>query len=121
MQTLQGVKSDAAVADPFCVMCRDRIVTGDDGTVRGVDAEATWLILALDLNSPRLIEWRLTWRRIIELAAERDPLLLAELAGFPRDLPDLGRLRPPGGNGRPDGIAESWRAHAQQGKLPSLY
>lgn len=49
-----GVKSDAAVADTFFVMCRNRIMTGDDATVRGTDAEATWLILALDLNSPRL-------------------------------------------------------------------
>ncbi|HEX5445838.1 MAG TPA: hypothetical protein VFW87_18570 [Pirellulales bacterium] len=72
------VKSDATVADPFLVMCRDRIVTGDDGSVRGVDAEATRLILALELNSPRLVEWRVTWMRIIDLAAERDAI-------FPRN------------------------------------
>ncbi|HET6883783.1 MAG TPA: HNH endonuclease, partial [Pirellulales bacterium] len=64
-----GVKSDAAVADPTFVMCRGRIVTGDDGRVSGVDAEATWLIFALDLNSPRLVEWRITWMRIVDLAA----------------------------------------------------
>jgi hypothetical protein len=116
-----SAKSDSAVSDPFFVMCRTRVVTTADGRVFGVDAEAARLILILDLNSPRLVEWRVTWMRNIALAAEHDPLLLERLAGFPTDLPHLGRLRPPGGNARPDGIAESWRARQDQGTLPPLY
>lgn len=116
-----SVKSDIATADPFFVMCRERIVTRDDGTVQGLDTEAIRLILTLDLNSPRLVEWRLTWLRIVDLASECDPLLLYKLAGYPTDLPDLKRLRPPRGNLRPEGIAKSWRAVEQRGNLPTLY
>lgn len=116
-----SVKSDLATADPFFVMCRERIAIKEDGALLGLDTEATRLILTLDLNSPRLVEWRVTWIRIIDLARERDPSLYHRLAGFPADLPDLERLRPPGGNARHDGIAKSWRALERCGKLPNLY
>jgi hypothetical protein len=116
-----GVKFDHEVADPFSVMSRDRVRTMPDGTVMGVDAAATKLILQLDLNSPRLVEWRITWMRIADLARERDRELLQRLVGFPRTLPDLRRLRPPAGNTRPAGIAESWASLAKQGKLPDCY
>lgn len=59
--------------------------------------------------------------RIINLSAQSDSLLLEKLSGFPTDLPDLRGLRPPGGNGRSEGIAESWAARAQQATLPALY
>ena len=116
-----SVKSDVVVGDPFLVMRRSRVVTGPDGYVRGLDAEATRLVLILDLNSPRLVEWRLTWLRVMFLAAERDPLLFQQLAGFPSDLPELRRLRPPLGNDRPEGIAESWAEQAVHGTLPKYY
>jgi hypothetical protein len=116
-----SVKSELTVADPFIVMCSPRILTQPDGTVRGLDGEAIRLVLILDLNSPRLVEWRIMWMRIIDLAAERDRMLLRKLTGFPADLPRLHRLRPPGGNARPEGIAESWAALADRGELPALY
>lgn len=115
------VKSELTVDDPFIVMCGTRIVTRTDGTVRGLDGEANRVVLILDLNSPRLVEWRIMWMRIIDLAAERDRLLLQTLTGFPADLPRLRRLRPPAGNSRPEGIAESWAELADRGELPALY
>jgi hypothetical protein len=116
-----AVKRDQQVGDPFSVMTWTRIRTMPDGTVRGVDAAASRLILALDLNSPKMLEWRIVWIRIVELARERDQGLLKRLISFPTDLPDLRRLRPPAGNGRPAGIAESWIALARRGELPDLY
>jgi hypothetical protein len=115
------VKSGLTVDDPFIVMCGTRIVTRTDGTVRGLDGEASRVVLVLDLNSPRLVEWRIMWMRIIELAAERDRWLLQKLIGFPADLPRLRRLRPPTGNSRPEGIADSWAELADRGELPALY
>ena len=67
------------------------------------------------------LEWRIVWMRIVDLAKDRDQALLSRLVGFPADLPDLGRLRPPGGNARHEGIAESWAALAEKGKLPDRY
>jgi hypothetical protein len=116
-----GVKLDQEVADPFAVMTGVRMRTMPDGTVRGIDAAATKLILQLDLNSPRLVQWRIMWMRIADLAQTRDRELLRRLVGFPDSLPDLRRLRPPDGNTRPIGIAESWAALAKQGMLPDHY
>lgn len=116
-----SVKLDQKVADPFVVMTRVRIRTMPDGTVKGIDVAATKLILQLDLNSPRLVEWRIMWMRIADLARKRDQELLRRLIDFPDNLPDLRRLRPPAGNTRPTGIAESWAALAKQRKLPDHY
>ncbi len=116
-----AVKFDRETADPFPVMAGDRARVMPDGTVRGIDAAATKLILQIDLNSPRLVEWRIIWMRIADLGQERDQGPLQRLLGFPSDLPDLRRLRPPAGNSRPAGIAESWAALAEQGKLSDRY
>jgi hypothetical protein len=118
-----GVKQGQQIDDPFTTMTGTRIQTRPDGTVEGIDAPATRLIQALDLNSPRLVEWRIIWMRIVELASQRDQGLFKRLIGFPneKDLPDLRRLKPPGGNARPEGIAESWRALAERGELPDDY
>jgi hypothetical protein len=77
--------------------------------------------MQLDLNSPKLVEWRIMWMRIADLARKKDPELLQRLIGFPNNLPDLQHLRPPAGNTRPTGIMESWAALAKQGKLPDHY
>lgn len=58
--------------------------------------------------------------RIVELAKELDANLYEQLAGFPEDLPNLGRLRPPS-NTRPHGIEVSWYAKRQRGQLPVCY
>ena len=116
-----AVKRDAETDDPFALMTNPTMNILPDGTLVGQDAAATRLILQLDLNSPRLVEWRITWMRIIELARERDRELWQRLVGFPADLPDLQRLRPPKGNNRHEGIAESWAERAKQGRLPDHY
>ncbi|MCY2988962.1 MAG: hypothetical protein NTY19_13985 [Planctomycetota bacterium] len=41
--------------------------------------------------------------------------------GFPEDLPDLSRLRPPEGNSRLDGVEQSYFAQRQRGELPETY
>jgi len=74
----------------------------------------------LDLNSPKLMKWRVLWMRIIDLANERDPTLYRQLTGFPDDLPNLSQLRPPK-NSKPDGIRISWYAKRQRGQLPDLF
>ena len=78
------------------------------------------LIEQLDLNSPRLKEWRVMWMRIVALSEEHKPELFHRLVGFPNDLPDLSKLRPPY-NARKQGIGECWFARRQRGELPSVY
>lgn len=61
------------------------------------------------------------WIGIIALAERYDPELYLRLLGFPEDLPDLSRLRPPGGNSRPAGVLESYLAQRRGGTLPAIY
>jgi hypothetical protein len=75
----------------------------------------------LDLDGDDYRQWRLTWMRIIDLAAEYDRELYLQLMGFPRDLPNLRQLRPPGGNSRPDGIENSHYEMRQRDELPDEY
>jgi hypothetical protein len=60
------------------------------------------------------------WMRILDLARKHDPGLYFKLAGFPEDLPDLRRLRPPR-NTRKEGIKESWFERRRGGDLPPEY
>jgi len=41
--------------------------------------------------------------------------------GYPDTSPQLFRLRPPGGNRRPEGIAESYARRQSRDELPDLY
>jgi hypothetical protein len=82
--------------------------------------EAQRPIDVLTLNSTSWVQWRLSWIRIVELAAEHDVDLFHQLMGFPDDLPDLRRLRPPA-NSRPEGIDESYFARRARGELPDYY
>jgi len=59
--------------------------------------------------------------RIFDLAERYDRRLYNQLLGFPDNLPDLARLRPPGGNSRPAGIRESSLAKRERGELPPTY
>jgi hypothetical protein len=41
--------------------------------------------------------------------------------GYPKDLPDLDKPRPPDGNTRPEGIRESHLARKDRSELPEVY
>jgi hypothetical protein len=96
-----------------------------DGTIRGLTPQGRELIQVCRLDRPRLTEFR---RRLLELlrmptrrnGPQATPLLQYYLS-FPFSLPRLVGLRPPGGNTRPEGIAESWYERQRQGKLPDMY
>jgi hypothetical protein len=76
---------------------------------------------ALHLNDPEYVFRR---RQVIALLGElekRRPDLYGLWLGFPDDLPDLARLRPPGGNERPSGIVQSHFERRKRGELPTAY
>lgn len=114
------VKLDQSIDDPLTVLSSDELVVLPDGAIQSESLDATRLIAQIDLNSPALRRWRVMWMRIVDLAKERDADLYKQLTGFPEDLPDLGRLRPPN-NSRPEGIEISWYAKQQRGQLPESY
>lgn len=115
-----SVKLDQSVVDPLLVFSSDSLFAFPDGVVASDQPQTRRLIQQLDLNSPKLKKWRVMWMRIVALAKELDANLYGQLAGFPEDLPNLGRLTPPG-NSRPESIEASWYAKRQRGQLPETY
>ena len=115
-----SIKLDKSVPGPVSSLTVDQVRLLPHGRLQGITPLATSSILRLALNSPRLVEWRSTWIRIIQLAEERDPHLHRQLMKFPDDLPDLAKLRPPS-NARPDGREESFFEKRKRGQLPTIY
>jgi hypothetical protein len=115
-----SVKRDQTVGDPCRLLRSSLAATLPDGSLRALDRDTQRLVRQLDLNSPRLKSWRVMWMRIVILAKERDPGLYSRLVGFPEDLPDLRKMRPPT-NTRKEGLAESWFAQRERGELPDEY
>ena len=115
-----AVKWNQTVADPFLLLRATRATTLPDGSLQPADSDTKRLIRQLDLNSPRLKTWRVMWMRIVALAKDRDRGLYFQLVGFPEDLPDLSKRRPPQ-NTRKTGLEHCWFAQRQRGNLPAEY
>jgi hypothetical protein len=98
---------------------------GTDGSVRALTAEGRFIVRACHLNRPLLLLFRKRMLALIDAWIERsragDEAALRDLLAFPSNLPDLATLRPPRGNTRPEGIAESYEEQRKRGELPSVY
>jgi HNH endonuclease len=98
---------------------------GNDGVVEALSPQGAALIDRLLLNEPERVRFRSWTLRFIQTLAESSvpeaAALLAEFLSYPDTLPDLHRLRPPGGNMRPEGLAGSHFARRERGELPPTY
>jgi hypothetical protein len=108
-------KAAQLLPDPTQALLEDTVVIHADGRIEGRTREARELIGKLGLHDPQEAEARVMWMGIIALAERCDPALFQRLMGYPDDLPNLARLRPPGGNTRPEGVASSCFARRQGG------
>jgi hypothetical protein len=112
-----ALKSKRIIGDPTKLLTAPNVWVTDDGAIHTDNPEAARLIEALGLDSPQATELRALWIDIIALAADHDEPLYQQLMGFPDDLPNLAKLRPPGGNSRPEGVGNSYFAAREQGRL----
>ena len=119
--TCNAVKGKSAVPNPMTVLVDPSVRIAEDGAIHAEATEAARLIELLGLDSPQSTEFRLLWIGIVALAERYDPSLYRRLMGFPDDLPDLKRLRPPGGNTRPEGVNTSFFIRRQDGTLSPTY
>lgn len=87
----------------------------DDGTLVGTTPQAAELLELLHLNYRTLRQRRQLLIAALRVFRQREPGLYEQWMGFPDGLPDLSRLRPPGGNSRPEGLAQSHLARRQRG------
>ncbi len=114
------VKSDELVPDPCSTGFGKCLKVNKDGTIEASSPEGEMLIQILRLDSDDRNRWRSMWLRIIGNAASADKDLYKELMGYPSDLPDLSKKRPPA-NTKPGGVYHSCYARKQGGKLPDTY
>ena len=115
------LKGGRDLPDPRLVLLRGTVLINPDGSVEGRTDDAKRLIKILGLDSNAYNTWRLIWIRNIELAEQYDREQYQRLMGFPDDLPDLSRLRPPSGNSRTEGINDSYYEKRRRGELPETY
>lgn len=114
-------KGSSLIPDPTQMFTADTVSVDEDGQIVGTTEESRRLIRLLGLDGREETEARMLWIGIIALAERYDPALYQRLLGFPEDLPDLSRLRPPGGNSRPAGVRESYSVQRRAGTLPPTY
>jgi hypothetical protein len=114
-------KASQFVADPLTHLLSCDVSVRADETLDVGTRESRQIVRVLRLNDPELVAYRRMWVRVLELSRVYDPGLYRRILGFPDDLPDLGALRPPGGNVRPEGIEESYFRRRERGELPDTY
>src|SRR5207302_793498 len=114
--TCNLAKRDQEIPDPLIVLTRANVQVSEVGRLHTENADAACLIEILGLDTEDAAEFRMTWIGIVALAANDDPDLHRKLMGFPTDLPDLRRLRPPGGNRRHEGVNASLYARRKRGE-----
>jgi hypothetical protein len=119
--TCNPAKGDQVIDDPCRVLVNGDLEIGADGMIEARTPEARRLVRVLGLDSPRATEFRRLWIGIVALAGHYDGPLYRRLMGFPDDLPNLARLRPPGGNTRREGVGVCAFSQRRNGTLPEVY
>jgi hypothetical protein len=116
-----AAKGAQALPNPLAILTSSVVSVEKDGTINsGANSEAAQLIKLLGLNSPETIEFRKLTIDIVALALQNLEVY-HQLMGYPEDLPNLRKLKPPLGNSRPDGVERSAFARRERGELPSSF
>lgn len=96
-----------------------------DGSITGLSDEGLFLIELLHLDREaapaerrRILRILDRWQRTPDEGVRTDFL---EAFGYPEDLPDLRRLRPPGGNASAGNARRCYFARRKRGELPETY
>ncbi len=117
-------RSNRALPFDPCAGLGRHLTIQRDGVVVGLDLFGSAFLDSCRLNRSELAAFRRKIRAVLALIDSPDPaaaeLCRAYLA-YPDDLPDLSILRPPGGNTRPEGVAQSAFARRARGELPAMY
>jgi hypothetical protein len=96
----------------------------DDGTIRGLTPPGVALIRICRLYRPKLTAFRHemleVWCTLERRHGPEAAAMRQRFFGLPANLPNLATLRPPGGNTRPQGIAQCYFERQRRGALPSI-
>ncbi len=119
-------QAKSVLIDPTVVAMADHLRVTEEGLIEGLTPEGRDLIELLDLADSPAVEVR--QETLLLLKAKRQlpdheviHRLFLKIFGYPRNLPDLTRPKPPGGNSRPQGVHDSHHARRSRGELPEVY
>ena len=84
-------------------------------------APAQEIVETMQLNDSEYVFRRQQMLVLFAELEKRRPDLHREWLAYPSSLPDLARLRPPGGNKLPKGIFESYFVLRMRGEFPAVY
>lgn len=106
------------ITAPYGISLR---VNGATGEVEALDDLGHVLIRELRLNHSTQICMRRKMLETLPILARENLELWKKWMGFPEKLHDLGNMRPPDGNTRPEGIRDSCHERRIRGELPDWY
>ena len=119
--TCNSAKSSQVVPDPCEVAFGECVEVHENGAISALNEDGEILIAALRLDREKATNFR---RLIIDtlrsFVIHNETQLYIRWMGYPDDLPDLSRLKPPGNNS-PEGINDSCYARRVRSELPETY
>ena len=121
-----SARRDERLLDPTAVALGNHVRLGEDGMLIGTTVEGIDFIDILHLNENPALRVRRKYARILALG-ERFPgepevqTLYLEAFGFPDDIPDLRKRKPPRGNRLPGGAQSCYFAQREAGMLQATY
>jgi HNH endonuclease len=101
-------------------------VNDEDGSIRGLTPDGEKTIRILKLNDPIFCDYRRRAFLVLQIMRENPDNLAAkemfgQVFGYPDDLPDLRRLRPPKGNAKSGSAESCYYALRERGELGEVY
>jgi HNH endonuclease len=120
-QCCNSQKSSHRVPDPCQVAYGLCLRVESSGQLTPLNAKGKRLVDTIRLNHEKYVNERAKMIKLLEMAKKYDEAQFEVLMGFPSRLPDLAKLKPPGGNGRLDGVSDSFFARQIRGVLPKTY
>ncbi len=116
----EAKKAIVGIPDPCQIAFGDCLSIAPDGHVVSLNQDGEKLRQALRLDSPKNVEFRSRFMRILDALQESAPDLYQEMMSFPNDLPDL-RAKRVRSNTKPEGALNCYFVLRANGLLPSTY
>jgi len=116
-----GNKRAKLVPDPCRLAIGKCIRVQPNGRITALTPEGRLLVKTLRLDNDAYTRTRELMIGILETCFRHNRPLFVSLMGYPKKLPDLAGLNPPGGNTKPDGFKTSTFARRERGELPEVY
>jgi hypothetical protein len=119
-QFCNNLKDANRVPDPCQVAYGRYLRVEEDGTVTALDGPGRRLVSVLRLNHELQVQERKKVLCLMACLERCDRAQFERLMGFPADLPDLRKTKPPE-NRLPAGINDCWFVRRERGDLPTVY